>query len=813
MKKKMLSLCLALMLILSANMILLTYASPATTGSLYVHPASIQFSTDPEAPNYAEVGDTFDVNVTVADFVEPGLFAYAFRIHYNPAILGVVGFHRPADHFFAPDFTPVSNADPTAGWLEIGASLLGAALGRTGSGVLVTVTFNITAAPPLAGVLSCILEVEDTGFLDYDLAPCVLTIEHGYYEYAAPMPPLPYLKVEPESVSAKNVGDEVDINVTIQQLVTDWKAVGFQWKLIFNTTILGFLNATEGDFLKKFGLTYFYAIQEADYVISFSLQYKEPWPPTVFPEGSGTLATIRFNATYKPTFIDMVASCPLHLTEVLIVDVDANPIQTRPSKDGFYLIAIAAPPWLSIEKVPPEHLVGPPEYTASALGELFDLGVFINELDADWRMVGAEFKIRYNMTLLDLVNITEGGFMKHFAMESGLPPPYTWFQYYVEEDPVSKYGIVGIMIYPLENATWPGPFPDTGDYGAPGDLAIVTFKAIKQWDEIDVTDEKAMWLDEIILANTEVMEIPYNAEKTAAEGICKYTITKAIPPFTPWKDFNPGTGRSIDLVTGYSKNFNGAGTYKWSDSHAPQQEVSLRALVTYNYDPVQGKPVLFKIKDAKDSLYAELTGMTDSNGIAYAPFRIPSAEHDIVSVFGKWTVEAHVVIGGEPTNDMVWFYVGWFVSMEPFLPKELQWKAGTNITYSEQLWKITNVTWKLDVNKYSASKTVSYTFSFETLCILKQGVNASIRVVLTDELGVPVYSGIVNVWINAAEDPETRRPLLKTGAYSVNFVVPMWAFAGNATLRVGIYNSYGLPLSPEARMSIYIPSYYIPSPP
>jgi hypothetical protein len=610
-----------------------------TTGKVYVDPTRNVFSTDPEAPNYAEVGDTFDVNVTVADFVEPGLFAYAFRIHYNPAILGVVGFNRPADHFFAgADFTPVSNADPVAGWVEIGASLLGATPGRTGSGVLVTVTFNITAAPPLAGVLSCILEVEDTGFLDYDLAPCVVTIEHGYYEYAAPMPPLPYLKVEPESVSAKNVGDEVDINVTIQQLVTDWKAVGFQWKLIFNTTILGFLNATEGDFLKKFGLTYFYAIQEADYVISFSLQYKEPWPPTVFPEGSGTLATIRFNATYKPTFIDMVASCPLHLTEVLIVNVDANPIQTRPSKDGFYQIAIAAPPWLSIS---------PKEYTASALGELFDLGVFINELDADWRMVGAEFKIRYNMTLLDLVNITEGGFMKHFATESGTD---TWFQWYNETDPMSKYGIVGIMIYPLPNATWPGPFPDTTDYGAPGDLAIVTFKAIKQWDEIDVTDERAMWLDEIILANTEVMEIPYNAEKTAIEGKCKYTIKRAVPSGPPPIE------NGIDLYTQYPWWFGGQGLNTASDAFPPQGAVKLNAKVTYHFDPVPGKPVSYELI-APSGVKHYATAFTNADGIATFDFSLPASE------FGLWIATASVPLAGNVYTDKLRFLEGWLVEI------------------------------------------------------------------------------------------------------------------------------------------------------
>ena len=318
-----------------------------TTGKVYVDPTRNVFSTDPEAPNYAEVGDTFDVNVTVADFVEPGLFAYAFKIHYNPAILGVVGFHRPADHFFAgADFTPVSNADPEAGWVEIGASLLGATPGRTGSGVLVTVTFNITAAPPLAGVLSCILEVEDTGFLDYDLAPCVVTIEHGYYEFSPPRPSV-YLSVEPSLVGAIEVGDEVVVEVMINEVEEEVKLIGVQWKLHFNSTLLSVTNVTEGGFFKDWAKTagldpddiYFWWLQEEDYVISFTIYAKfAVAPPTVFPKGSGTLATITFNAIYKPE--TGKATCDLLLDEefVMLIDVDEKVIPYHHLEHGRYEI-------------------------------------------------------------------------------------------------------------------------------------------------------------------------------------------------------------------------------------------------------------------------------------------------------------------------------------------------------------------------------------------------------------------------------------------------------------------------------------------
>jgi hypothetical protein len=543
-----------------------------------------------------------------------------------------------------------------AGYALYGCVLLGDVPGSTGSGVFAYATFQIIKAPPIAKTVSCNLTIDGITFLNPNGNSMESDVEHGYYEFAAPRPPIPQLKVEPIYVTAKEVGDQFTIDIMMQDVYEEYRIVGVEWRLHFNTSILEALNIEEGDFLKSeaaaaaaetgedYG-TYFHAIPPEppnDYVISFTLNYRYPWPPTIFPghySHGGALATLTFNATYKPTFLDMIARCDLLLTDILVIDVNGNEVETKPPQSGKYEISIALPPWLS---------VAPKAYTATKgdpiEGDLFNVTVFINELEADWKMVGAEFKIRYNLTLLDITTITEGGFMKHFAMLSGASAPYTWFQYYVEEDPTSGYGIVGILILPLGNGTWPGPFPDTEDNGGPGDLAVATFKAIHQHEELDLTCD--IYLDEIVLVNTAGIEMPYNATVTATEGICKYTITRAIPPFAG----------SLDLMTQYPDEFSGKGPGVASDAFPAQGVVELKGLVTYHGDVVRDKLVSYVIKPPTGPAYYA-TNITGPDGIAVFKYSLPGSE----DYFGLWTVDANVDLAGTMISDTLYFLMGWLV--------------------------------------------------------------------------------------------------------------------------------------------------------
>ena len=154
----------------------------------------------------------------------------------------------------------------------------------------------------------------------------------------------PTIYVFPSTYLATQIDEIFYINVNIKGVTEDLQLIGVQWKLKFNTTILEVLNVTEGDFFENWAETagldpdtiYFWWLQEEDYVISFTI-YAEfaVAPPTVFPEGSGTLATIKFNATYLPW--EPEPSCILELTDTKLLNIDEEEI-THNSENGYYQV-------------------------------------------------------------------------------------------------------------------------------------------------------------------------------------------------------------------------------------------------------------------------------------------------------------------------------------------------------------------------------------------------------------------------------------------------------------------------------------------
>jgi hypothetical protein len=634
---------LTLMLLISFSFVVFPIHGQAKP-KVSIVPKDNIFSTDPTAPNYKAVGDTFTVSVTTSGWEDPGVFAYECKLRFDPTLLELTAVEYPADHFIVKDLpagTPVFTAPVDAatiaeanvnGYIGLAASPLAdpaAVGGRKGSGVLAKATFKIKTAPPALGSVSCAIRVNDVSFLNPAGDKVAVDLEDGYYEYSAPRPPTPFMKVVPESVSAQTIGQEVAIDITVQQLSKDWRAVGFEWKLTFDSSLLEYVNATEGDFLKAFGPTVFYAVQENNYVISFSLLYKEPWPPEVFPEGSGSLATIKFKAIAP-------GACDLTLSETLIVNVDGEEVETGPPVSGKYAFS---PPWLSVE---------PKEKTLKNLGETFDLNVLINNLVKDWKLVGVEFIVRYNNTLLETNAdmIKEGDFIKGFAQRVGTE---TWFQAIVEPEISPGVGLVGILILPLQlpdgTYEWPYEVFPEGD----GVLATFTFKAIYQHETEDITDY--IMVDEPLLANVEAKVIPVDLQKTAVEGRCKYTITKRYVP--------PPPGRVVDLYTQYAYPYGGQGLDMPSDAFAPQGQAKLIAKVTYRGDPVADKPVAYQIRGPKGYEFLA-TQFTDSNGEAILQFTVPASK----AYFGIWNVTASVDIAGEVVSDRLLFRVGYLISVK-----------------------------------------------------------------------------------------------------------------------------------------------------
>lgn len=113
-----------------------------------------------------------------------------------------------------------------------------------------------------------------------------------------------------------------------------------------------------------------------------------------------------------------------------------------------------------------ELQVKPDRYTAIHLGETFDINVTISGVTSDLKLVGFEFKLRYNETLLSVVNVTEGPFMKD--------PSWAFNgTYFLGPKIKEDYVLIGVLLMPHEVIGNYTAFPEGS-----GTLATVTFSVI-----------------------------------------------------------------------------------------------------------------------------------------------------------------------------------------------------------------------------------------------------------------------------------------------------------------------------------------------
>jgi len=104
---------------------------------------------------------------------------------------------------------------------------------------------------------------------------------------------------------------------------------------------------------------------------------------------------------------------------------------------------------------------------ANRRGTFFSVAVTLNNITTDMHLVGAEFKVQYNSTMLKAINATEGPFLN---ASSGPPHQGTFFKYVIG----ANYILVGIVILPDTSGQW--HFFPSGN----GTLATITFQAIYQ---------------------------------------------------------------------------------------------------------------------------------------------------------------------------------------------------------------------------------------------------------------------------------------------------------------------------------------------
>jgi len=129
------------------------------------------------------VGDEFNITIEAADWPEPGVFSFEFKLYYDPSMLEPVAEGTGIDpDFWITTFIPAYGmnltADPPQPYEDIdgnpflwfSATLIGAG-GNVGGGILAKAAFKIIAGPSTGETLSCDLEIRDIIIVDPSTTP------------------------------------------------------------------------------------------------------------------------------------------------------------------------------------------------------------------------------------------------------------------------------------------------------------------------------------------------------------------------------------------------------------------------------------------------------------------------------------------------------------------------------------------------------------------------------------------------------------------------------------------------------------------
>jgi len=264
----------------------------------------------------------------------------------------------------------------------------------------------------------------------------------------------PNMAVDPPYIAANDV---FSINITLSGIVDTMKLAGFEFKLRFDPAQLEVVEVKNGTFLEAFagspngGMLYYRPPLGADYVLlgGLILPDKEGIWHGAFPSGSGTIASIDFKVISAPPAGS--TGCNLTLFNTKLSDILANAI-AHTVTNGRY------------EFIRPNMSVDPPFYDATAVDETFSVDIKIINLSAAAKVVGFEFKLRYNTTLLEVVEVKNGTFFEAFGGMLYYRPPLG-----------ADYVLLGGLILPDVNGKWNGPFPSGS-----GTIATIVFKVKPQ---------------------------------------------------------------------------------------------------------------------------------------------------------------------------------------------------------------------------------------------------------------------------------------------------------------------------------------------
>jgi hypothetical protein len=359
-------------------------------------------------------------------------------------------------------------------------------------------------------------------------------------------------------------------------------------------------------------------------------------PGYSWPQGKHGAAMLNFTVLQAPNSTVPNLSCALHISGDVIGDVSGLPI-SHTDVDGVYQnIFTILPPYFSMSTQGPG--ASGLTYTAHSVGEVFNVTVSVNDLVESFGggAVGFEFKLGYNASLLQVLNVYEGPWLPPFGVSPNEGTTFMKFSGY-NATLNQNYIQVGDVVLPDVNGTWHAPFPS-----GTGVLAIINFNCTLQntFPAPDLTCPLTLF--DTIVANSTAAVLPQLQAPVSGTYIMKSLV--------------PVVGRVIDIFTGWPAPYGGQGPNQPSDMFWPQKAVSLYANVTYNAYPEQAKDVAFQVIAPNNQTWAIIYARTNASGIAYTTFRLPWPCDNPEQWFGVWTIIGTVDIACIIVNDTLQFH-------------------------------------------------------------------------------------------------------------------------------------------------------------
>jgi hypothetical protein len=352
-------LMVAVALLSFANVLQIRAAEGA---KVFVDPSDIVLLSPPMVS-----GSTFTVNVTIANIT--GFVGVQFRLTWDPTLLSCQDIQEVLFHTVTPVFKwsnlwnvklALNNtggyADYAQTWRDNLASVgdgyapvnvTTANFPPEGKLTLATLTMRVGKTPPFRGSVSSALGLSEAIAGNISAKSIPLTTLNGTYTLNWSPPVMtPFFSVDPPTYTASNVGEVFNISVKVNSLDPGWEAVGFEFKLGYNSTILQVLNVWEGPWLPSYGAAPNQGTSLTQLVNLTYIQLRIVVNPDVngtlhppWPQGSGAVAIIQFNATMQALFPNAL-TCPLHLYDTRIEDTLGNAVNQTASVDGFYKITV-----------------------------------------------------------------------------------------------------------------------------------------------------------------------------------------------------------------------------------------------------------------------------------------------------------------------------------------------------------------------------------------------------------------------------------------------------------------------------------------